>query len=158
MGQRAEALAAKIESAVNDLAAAIEAGDDAKWASVCAGEQWSVGVTTHHVAFGHLEGGAGFVRALAAGQGVPPVTMEMIDQGNAAAAEANANCGREETLASLRTNAAATVDFVRGLSDAQLDTTAPMAFAGGAELSTEQVINAVLISSLAEHVTSVRSA
>ena len=144
MSERAADLAAKLESANAAVIAALESCSDEQLKQTCAGEGWPVTVAAHHVATSHT-GIGGLVQLIANGQPVPPITMEMIDAGNAQHAKEFANVSREETLAALRTEGQAAVEMVRGLTDEQLDRTAPMAFAGGAEWTTAEVIERVLI-------------
>lgn len=161
MGQRADALAQQVQQTVDELAAMLENEADGQWKATCAGEQWSVGVTAHHVAAGHLGAAIGFIGMVANGQTPPPLTAEDFDQGNAEHARQHANCTREETLALLRENGAKAVAFVRGLTDEQLDRSAPMAFAGGAPLSAQQLIDAAILdgpTSARAHVASIREA
>ena len=83
--------------------------------------------------------------------------LEMIDAGNAQHARDFANVSREETLEVLRTKGKAAVEAVRGLTDEQLDRTAPMAFAGGEVWTAEQVIERVLIGHPMGHGESIRA-
>jgi hypothetical protein len=48
--------------------------------------------------------------------------------------------------------------MLRGFSDEQLDRSAPMAFLGGAPLTTEQFGDGLLVQSVQEHVDSIRAA
>ena len=158
MSERAEAIAAQVEQATGELAAAIEQSSDEQWRAACAGEGWSIGVTAHHVADAHVGAAFGFIQMVAAGQPVPPITMEMVDQGNAQHAEQNVNCTKSETLELLRRNAATVTGAIRGFTDEQLDRTAPMAFANGAPMSTQQLIQIVILDSTHQHLESIRSA
>ena len=157
MSQRAAELAAKLESANAAVIAALERCSDEQLKRTCEGEGWPVTVAAHHVAVSHT-GIAGLVKLIADGQPVPPITMEMINAGNAQHAREFANVTREETLAALRTGGQAAVEMVRGLTDEQLDRTAPMAFAGGAEWSAAEVIERVLIGHPIGHGESIRTA
>ena len=49
MGQRADALAARFEQAVADLAKTVEACSDTQWAAACSAEGWTVAQTAQHV-------------------------------------------------------------------------------------------------------------
>ena len=158
MSERAAALARQLQEQGDQLVSLIEGCSEAGWRTVCAAEGWTVGVTAHHLADGHLPAGVQFVELLVNGQPLPPITMEQIDQMNAEHAVAQANCTRPETLAALRRNAARAVEFVGGLSDEQLDRSAPLAAAGGATVSAEQLIQMILIQSSGEHLTSLRAA
>lgn len=101
MSERAASLAAAFEQANNDLIAAVERCTPDQWGRTCQDEGWSVGVAAHHVAANHPMI-LGLVQTVANGQDLPPITMEMIDAGNAQHAQEYANVTREEALAVLR--------------------------------------------------------
>ncbi len=63
----------------------------------------------------------------------------------------------EEVLGVLRQNGAALVDFVAGLSDAELGRTGHLALAGG-KLSAQQLIEVVILKSGGEHFASMKAA
>jgi hypothetical protein len=157
VSERAADLAAKLESANEAVIAALESCSEEQLGKTCEGEGWPVTVAAHHVATSH-KGIAGLVMLIANGQPLPAITMEMIDAGNAQHARDFANVGREETLSLLRAEGKAAVEAVRGLTDEQLDRTAPMAFAGGAEWTAEQVIERVLIGHPVGHGESIQAA
>ena len=156
MSERAADLAAKLESANAAVIAAFESCSDEQLGKTCESEGWPVTVAAHHVAMSHASI-AGLAQLIANGQQVPPITMDMINAGNAQHAKEFANVSREETLALLRKEGQAAVELVRGLSDEQLDRTAPMAFAGGAEWSAADVIERVLIGHPTQHGESIRA-
>jgi uncharacterized damage-inducible protein DinB len=157
MGQRSNELADRFEKANNAVIAAVERCSDEQWKKTCSEEGWSVAVTAHHVGVSH-EGIAGLVNLVATGKPTPPITMEMIDAGNAEHARASANCTKEETLALLREKGKAAAEMLRGFSDGQLDRTAPLTVAGGAEMSAEQIINRILIGHPENHLESIKQA
>lgn len=157
MSERASALAAAFEQANAAMIAALEGCSDEQVRAICEGEGWSVAVSAHHVARGHAAL-SGFVQMMANGQPLPPVTMEMIDAGNAQHAEEFKNIGKAESLAALRTNGEQAAVLIRGLSDEQLDRRASMAFAGGAEWSTADLIERVLIGHPTQHVEGIKAA
>ncbi len=157
MSTRGEALAKRFEDANNELMAAAEGCSDEQWRTSCSGEGWSVGVTAHHVA-ASSEVIAGLIQALATGQALPPVTSEMLDQGNATHAQESANCTREETLELLRRGGRSRASIVRGLSDEQLDRGAPIALMGGQTVTAGQFVEVVLIGHPKGHLASIRSA
>lgn len=156
MSDRAAALAAQFEDANAAVIAAVERCSPEQWAKTCSAEGWSVGVTAHHIATGHAMISS-FVGMVANGQPVPPVTREMIDAGNAQHAQEHAGCTREEVLEMLRRDGSAAAGLLRGLSDEQLDRTAPMAFAGGAELSAQAIAEMILIGHPKDHVRSIQA-
>jgi uncharacterized damage-inducible protein DinB len=148
MGQKSQALAEQFEQANRQMTATIERCSDAQWKTKTSGETWPVGVVAHHVAQSH-EGISGLVHMIATGQQLPPMTMDMINQGNAEHAKKFANVTREETLALLKKNGAAAASAVRGLSDEQLDRSAPVL--GGSPMTAQQVIERILIGHVKEH-------
>jgi hypothetical protein len=72
-------------------------------------------------------------------------------------ARQHALCTREEVLGVLRRNGAALVDYVAGLSDAELERTGHLALAGG-KLSAQQFIEAVILKSGGEHFSNMKAA
>ena len=154
MSARAQSLAHQLEQANHSLIATIEGLSDAQWHAKTPGDGRSVGVVAHHVATSH-KSVAGLVGAIAHGQKVPNITMEMIHQGNAAHASQFANCTKAETLALLRQNGAAAVAAVRGLGDTELDRTVtfPMGM-----LTAAQVVEKVLIGHAQDHHGTIRKA
>jgi hypothetical protein len=81
--------------------------------------------------------------------------MDSLHQMNAEHAKQFANCTRDETLVLLRKNAAGAASTVRGLSDDQLDRSAPLL--GGPPMTAQQVIERVLIGHVQEHHGSIRT-
>ena len=93
MSERARTLAHQLEQANHALIATIEGLSDAQWHAKTPGDGRSVGVVAHHVATSHKTV-AGLATAIAHGQPVPPITMDMIHQGNAAHAAQHATAPR----------------------------------------------------------------
>ena len=153
---RAAALAEQFEGANNALIATIEGCTDEQFRKVCDGENWSVAVAAHHIAMTHTAL-AQLVQMLANGQGLPPITMEMIHAGNAKHAEEFASVSRDEVLTALRINGAAAAGVVRGLSDEQLDRSAPMELAGGALWSAADIIQRIMIEHPLDHGKSIKA-
>jgi hypothetical protein len=147
MSERARTLAHQLEQANHALIATIEGLTDAQWHAKTPGDGRSVGVVAHHVATSHKTV-AGLATAIAHGQTVPPITMEMIHQGNAAHAAQHANCTKAETLALLRQNGAAAVATVRGFGDAELDRTVTLPIG---PMSVAQVVERVLTGHAQQH-------
>ncbi|MBI3458147.1 MAG: DinB family protein [Candidatus Rokubacteria bacterium] len=155
MSARSESLAKQFEARAADMAAAIEKLTDADWKKVSSAEKWSVGVTAHHVAGAHEEI-AGIVKAIAAGQSLPNFAMAMIDEMNAKHAIEHAKCTKAETLALHKKGAATAAAVVRGLSDAELDRSGTV-LAGMPAMTTQQVIEGILINHIEEHLGSIRA-
>jgi uncharacterized damage-inducible protein DinB len=154
MGARGQELARRLDEANAELARAIEQCSDAAWQSTCDSEGWTVGVTAHHVAAGH-EQVAALVQIIANGQQMPAFTVDTLNQSNAEHARAAAGCTREETLKLLRENGPAASRVIAGLSDEQLDRTAP--FFGGS-MSAEQLIEGAMIGHAIGHLASMKAA
>jgi len=155
MAARAEELASKFDQACREFNTVVEKLSDAEWKTLTGGEKWSVGVVAHHVAGGHA-GISGIVHVIAKGQPLPGLTMEMIHEGNAKHAKEHANTTKAETLALLRENASKASSTVRGLSDAELDRSAPLL--GGPPMTAAQAIEGILINHVREHLGSIRTA
>lgn len=154
MSERARALAEQFEQANNDVIAAVEACSDEQWRATCKDEGWSVATTAHHVGGGHAVI-ADFANKIGNGEAMPPITMEMIDQGNAQHAQQYANCNKAETLAMLREGGAVAASIVRGLSDEQLDRSGPVL---GNPMTAAQVIENILIGHPRQHLASMQGA
>jgi uncharacterized damage-inducible protein DinB len=154
MSQRAEALAKQFEQANNEFTTAIEHCPETAWASNCQSEGWPVSVTAHHVAEG-TAAISGLVQMAAAGQALPPLTPEMLDQGNSEHAQKFANCTKQECLDLSRRNGESAAAMVRGLSDEQLDRTGTLF---GGSMSSQQMIENILIGHVQGHLQSIRGA
>lgn len=157
MSERSAALASAFEQANDAVIAALEGCSEDQVRTICEGEGWSVAVAAHHLATGH-ESLAGFVKMMANGEQLPAITMDMIHAGNAKHAEEFASVSRDACLTALRTNGAAAAALVHGLSDEQLDRSAPMTFAGGAPWSAADLIERVMIGHALDHGKSINAA
>jgi hypothetical protein len=155
MSARAESLAKQFETRVTEMTETLEKLTDADWKKLTA-EKWSVGVTAHHVAGSH-EGISGIIKAVSAGQSMPNFTMAMVDEMNATHAREHASCTRAETLALHKKNTAAAAALVRGLSDAALDKSGTV-LTGMPAMTTQQIVEGILINHLNEHLASIRAA
>ena len=155
MGAKTGALAAQIEGKTQEAVATLEKLSDTDWKKVTAAEQWTVGVTAHHLA-GGLEAVAGIVSGLVAG--APPrgsFTRPMLDQMNAQHARDHADCTRAETITLFRKGAATASTVVRGLSDDQLAKNGTV-FTDAPPMTAEQLIMLGLVSHIDEHMGSIR--
>jgi hypothetical protein len=157
MSGRAEELAKRFEQTNDEVIAAVQSCSDEQWRKTCSGEQWSVGVTAHHIGTSHVPI-AELVRALATGQPVPPLTSEMLDAGNAEHARQFADCTKQETLDLLRRGGREAADILRGLSDGQLDNGAELPLLGGRHMSAAEIAELGLIGHPRGHLESIRAA
>lgn len=156
MSQRTKELVERFTAFSNDFIAFVESCTNEDWQKVCEGEQWTVGVVARHVAAGHL-GTIDFVKLIVAGEALPELTMETIDQMNAQHAKKHAHCTRDEVLTLLRRNSSAFTDYLQGLSEADLVRTGYLATIGG-EVSAQQLIEMFLLQSAGEHLGSMKAA
>lgn len=155
MSQRTKELVARFTGFNNEFIAFVDNCSDEDWRKVCSGEGWTVGVVAHHVAAGHF-GAIDFVRMIVAGEAIPEITMEVIDQMNAQHAKEHTNCTREEVLALLRKNGSAFAGYLEGLSEADLGRTGYLAAIGG-DVSAQQLIEMVILQSGGEHLDSMKA-
>jgi hypothetical protein len=154
MGTRSEDLARQFEVKAREAAAVLGTLSDADWRKTTAAEQWTVGVTAHHLASA-LEPVAGIVTAIAAGQWLGNFSGAMLDEMNARHAKEHADCTRAETLGLFDKGTAVAARVVRGLSDEQLAKRATV-FTDAPPMTAEQMITGALIGHIDEHVGSIR--
>lgn len=158
MGTRAEELATQFEQAVADFARTIEGCSEAEWQKMCGDEGWTVAVTAQHVA-GQFPLEHEFISAAAEGRAMPSYTWDDVNGKNDTRAAANASCTRADVLALLKDGSASMARYVRALTDEQLDRTSALPLAGGATVSTQQLIEGgVLIDHVRGHLASIKAA
>jgi len=154
MGARTEALATQFEAKAREATAILEKLSDADWKKITTAEEWSVGVTAHHVAGAH-EPIANIVKTLAAGQSVPHFTTAMLDGLNAQHAKEFAGVGKSETIALHQKGVAAAAAVVRSLGDEQLANTGTV-FADAPPMTAAQMITRGLIGHIEDHLGSIQ--
>jgi len=156
MSSQAKELAERFKAFNNEMIAFVEKCSDEEWKKVCPGEEWPVGVVARHVAKGHY-GAFNLAKMIVAGEKLPDITKEAIDQANAKHAEEHTNCTKGEVLGSLRENGSTVADYLSGLEDSELDRTGYLALTGG-EISTRQFIENVILQSGNDHLSSMKKA
>jgi hypothetical protein len=147
-------LAREFETKVHEAAAVLEKLSDGDWKKVTAGEQWTVGVTAHHLASAFVPV-AGIVTAMVSDRPPGTLTRATLDELNARHAKDHAGCTKAETIALLTKGAATAATVVRGLSDEQLAKRATV-FTDAPPMSAEQMITGALLNHIDEHVGSIR--
>lgn len=152
--ERSEALARRFEQVNTELLELVEPLDDARWFAICSGEQATVAAVVSHVGGSYRAIGS-WVRAVAAGEDPPVFTRAAIDEGNARHAERYAQRPKDEALAAFRTNAAAATEYVRGLSDEELERSAYLT-QFDRTLSTFALVDEILIGHPQGHLQSIR--
>lgn len=136
MGTRANSLADRIEQgarALGDFAATLS---DQEWRTPILPDGRTAGVIIHHVGNMYpLE--IDLAGKLAAGQPIAGVTWAAVADVNAKHALEHAGATLEQALALLRENSRAAADWVRRLSDDELDRAAAVSLNGDAPLTTQ---------------------
>lgn len=156
MSQRAQELVQQFEAANNAMIRYIEGCSEEDLNKITSGEGWRVRVAAHHLAASH-EPVAGMAQLVATGAAMPPITMEMIHQGNAQHAVEHANVSKAVILNDLRQGGANAAAVVTALSDEQLARSAHVPTFGGT-MSAQQVIENILIWHVSHHLDSIKAA
>jgi len=149
MSTRTAKLAGRIKSFSNEVIAFVENMSDDDWSKPLEWEEWSAGVTAHHIGAGHLA-----IFDLAAmivkGESLPQLNMDQIFEMANQQAKENVNCTKADALEHLRTNSDRLAAFIEDLSDEDLDVKGSMpAFEG--EVTIEQLIEYVVFQSARGH-------
>ena len=97
---------------------------------------------------------ANFVGGIATQADMPTLTMEMINESNAASAEENKTISKAEALAILRTGGETALASLRQLSDEQLANATDVM---GQSMTAEQAAQGILISHVQEHMASFKA-
>ena len=157
MIHEARELAIRFEQANSDVIAAVEECSENRLHTLCPAERCTVAALACHVAEGHALG-ADMVRTVLNDEPLPALTMDMVDQINAARFALNANRSRAEAIERLRRDGALAAAVLRGLGDADLDRTTPFTLFGGATTSVRELIERILIADPEGHLPSLRAA
>lgn len=157
MGQRANALAERIEAGAAGLAAFAESLSDEQWRKTIPPDGRTAGVIINHVASIYpLE--IELAQTLASGKPIVGVTWAAVADVNARHAAENANAGKRDTVELLRRNSKAAADAVRALSDAELDRAAPVSLNFDAPLTTQFFIEDHALRHSYHHLAKLRAA
>lgn len=158
MGERSADLAKRLEQTVAEFGEAVSKQSDAQWKATCGDEGWTVAATAQHVA-GQFPLEREYIVAAAEGSAPPARTWAELNGANDRRAAANTSASKAEVLVQLREGGASMAAYIRGLSDEQLDRTAPLVLADGAAVSTKDLIEGgVLIGHLEGHLKSIAAA
>jgi hypothetical protein len=112
-------LAIRFDAAVADVVAVVERCSPAEWTTICAAEQWSVGVVVDHIGI-YMLIQRDWIGKLANDEPLIPFTERAIDAFNAWRAEERAGVTQPEALDLLRRNHGLARDFILGLTAGQL--------------------------------------
>ena len=137
--RRAEALADRLEQGARALATFASALTEAQWQTRLPKDGRKVGVVVNHVASVYpVE--IQLALTVAGGKPVTGITMDNIDEMNAAHAAENDAATKEATLDLLQRNSAAAAAAIRALSDGALDRAAPVSLYSDAPLTCQFVL------------------
>ena len=111
-------------------------------------------MVAHHIAAGHYSA-IETAKMIVAGEPLPNLTMDDLNQMNEQHAKENAGCTKDEVLSILSQKGAAVNNFVAALGDGDLDRRAfhPIL---GADVTTEQYVKMVMIDSSGDHLTNMK--
>jgi hypothetical protein len=156
MSRRAEDLTGSLRKFNNEVISFVENCTPESWGKMCAWEEWSVGVTARHIGAGHY-GAVSLAKLIVNGDKLPELTMDQITESANRHAREDADCTRAEVLDILRKAGEAMVEYVSGLSDAELDRKGYLAPIGG-EVSAQQFIENVVLQSGSQHFANMKAA
>jgi uncharacterized damage-inducible protein DinB len=138
-GQRANALAERLEQGARALIAFASGLSDEEWRIRLPKDGRTIGVVVHHVASVYpIE--IQVAQTLAGGQPVTGVTSADIDAMNAQHAAENANVTKDTAIDLLRQNSADAAAAIRALSDEELAKAAPVSLYADAPLTCQFVL------------------
>jgi hypothetical protein len=136
MNNRSEALAARLEAGAKSLAAFAATLSEAEWQSRIPHDGRKVGVVVHHVASVYpIE--IQLAQLLASGKPVAGVTWDAVNTMNRDHAKENDGVTKQAALALLANNSAVAAAAIRALSDAELDSAAPVSLNSDAPLTCQ---------------------
>lgn len=157
MSERAQRLADKFEQARNNLIATVESIPDDKWSLICQNDERPVGVVAHHVgtAFSYTFEAA---ELAGTGQPVPPMTMELVNAGNAKHALEHGNCSKEDALEVIRKNGDHVRKGIAAMSDEHLDRRVNFPLVGGSDpVTVEQILDRLVIGHINVHLQDIKA-
>jgi DinB superfamily len=155
MGAKGEMLAKQFEAKAQEATSAIEKLSEADWTKVTTAEKWPVGVVAHHIAVAHAAL-SGLVKQVADGKLGAPIPMDAIHAMNAKHAQDFANCTKADTVALLKTNAAAAAATLRGIADADYERSGTL-LVGLPVMSAGQLAGGLMCKHVDEHLGSIRA-
>jgi hypothetical protein len=156
MNNRAEALAARIETGADELAKFAEGLSDNEWRTPVRDGR-PVGVCVHHVASVYpIE--IQLAQTIAAGKPVTDVTWEAVADMNAKHASDFADVSKADAVDLVRRNSREAATAARSFTDEQLDTAAPFSLSFGAPVTAQFVLEDHAVRHSWHHLARIRSA
>jgi hypothetical protein len=150
-------MARRFREASDALIAAVEGCSAEQWQAICPGEGQAVGTVARHVATSEPIVLV-WVQTVIAGQPMPAITRDMIDQSNARSFQKHANPDRGDVLELLRRNGAAVAEALSAMSADELERSAPFAYADGKSISAQELVEDNLIGHARSHLAGIRAA
>jgi hypothetical protein len=154
MSTRAQELSQQLKAFNDSFLSLVASADDDAWRRPCEHEKWSVGVVARHVGATHYRI-VELARLMVAGQPLPEVQEEAILARNEVHAKKHAACTKAEVTAILEDNGRALVDYVAGLSDADLERSAELPAFGG-KITVQKLFEAIVLHSASGHLKSLQ--
>jgi hypothetical protein len=137
MSKRSEALAQRLEKGAWALAAFAGGLSESQWKTrVSPSDARTVGVIVHHVAW-QYEIEIQLAGLLASGKPIAGVKWSDVHAINANHAKEYAGATKQQALELLKRNSTMAAEFIRKLTDEQLDTAQPVSLAGEAPLTAQ---------------------
>jgi len=157
VSQRANALADRLEQGAHALATFASALTEDEWQTRLPHDRRKIGVVVHHVATMYpLE--IQLAQTLAEGKPVTGVTMDVVNEINAAHARENDAVTKEAALDLLRRNSTAAAAAIRALSDEELDQAAPVSLNSDAPLTCQFLLEDHAVRHSYHHLARIRGA
>jgi hypothetical protein len=152
---RANALADRLEQGARALGAFASSLTDAEWQTRGPKDQRKIGVLVHHVATMYpLE--IQLAQALGAGKPVAGVTWDDVHQMNAGHAVEFDAVTKEAAIDLLRRNSEAGAAAIRALTDAELDSAAPVSLNADAPLTCQFMLEDHAVRHSYHHLAAIR--
>lgn len=156
MTSKAQQLAEQLDQFNETLIQFIQSVPETHWRQPCKGEQWSIGVVARHIGAGHYSS-IGLAKMIIAGKPLPDLSEAQFTRMANDHAAKHADCTSEEVLSILAAKGREMVDYVAGLSDADLAASAYIEEFGG-EITVKQILKAINLKSAGKHLESMRAA
>ena len=155
--RRANDLANRLEEGAEALASFASRLTNQEWETRLPGDGRKVGIVVHHVASVYpIE--IDLARTVAGGKAVSGVTMDVINEMNAAHARKHDAVTKEETLDLLRRNSAEAAAAIRSLSNEELGQAAPVSLYADAPLTCQFVLEDHAVRHSYHHLARIRQA
>jgi hypothetical protein len=150
-------MAQRFREASEALIAAVEGCTVEQWRAICPGEGQAVGTVARHVATSEPIV-LGWVKTIIAGQPMPAITRDVIDQSNARSFQKHADPDHAEVLELLRHNGAMVAEALVAMNADELDRSAPFAYADGRSISARELVENNLIGHARSHLSGIHAA